>query len=406
MALSYARATLPDNRESVRDLAVLGALAFAAMTLAFYWHTQWAQPFPRDATTLVVGRDFLNFWMYGHAAFAADPGRYYEPHLYNHLLQTMLGADYPIQSWSYPPTIMLVAAPFALLGYRAALLVWTLLGAMFLHRAMARQTPRRTAIVAAFVSPAAVFCVMSGQSAFITTAMLIAIFAMLKRRPIFAGILIGLLTLKPQLGLLLPVMLIAAGQWRAFGAAAITAAALAALTMLLFGPQAWSDWLHIGLPAQNVVLSDTHILAARLMPTIFMNLHLAGAPYGVAMALQLCVSLLAAAAVGWAFHTRRDADPLVLLALFLACAVAATPYLMSYDTLPLACAALLLLARAPLDVLGRRLVQAIFWLPFIQLALGTWHIPGGGLIAPAFALYLVQHLARAEKPLLSGHATA
>jgi hypothetical protein len=391
----------PNNRERLRDFAILGALAFAAMAIAFTWHTHWAATFPRDATTLVIGRDFLNFWMYGHAAFAADPGRYYEPHLYNHLLQTMLGTDYPTQSWSYPPTVMLAAAPFNLLGYRAALIVWTFLGGTFLYRAMARQTPHRAAILAAFVSPAAVFCLMSGQSAFIATAMLIAIFAMRDKRPVLAGALIGLLTLKPQLGLLLPVMLIASGQWRAFIAASATAVALAALTALLFGPQVWIDYLHIGLAAQNHVLSDTHILAARLMPTVFMNVHLAGASYGLAMAVQLCALLLGAAAVGWAFRYYRDADPQMLLALFLACSVSATPYLMSYDTLPLLCAALLLLAHAPLDTLGRRLVQAIFWLPFIQMVLGTWHIPGGGLIAPAFALYLVQHLSHAAKPIAS-----
>jgi hypothetical protein len=403
---SPASNALSNNRESLRDFVVLGALAFAATALAFYWHTQWAEPFPRDATTLVVGRDFLNFWMYGHAAFAADPGRYYEPHLYNHVLQAMLGKDYPIQTWSYPPTIMLVAVPFGLLGYRAALLVWTALGGGLLYLAMRRQTPRNAVILGAFISPAAVFCLMSGQNAFVVTAMLIAVFAMIERRPLCAGALIGLLTLKPQLGLLLPVMLIASGQWRAFIAAAATAIALALLTAALFGPQVWIEYLHIGLPAQNHVLSDTYILAARLMPTVFMNVHLAGVSYGVAMALQLCVSILAAAVVAWAFRCHRDADPHVLLALFLACATAATPYLMSYDTLPLVCAALLLLARAPLDALGRRLVQMIFWLPFIQLVLGTWHIPGAGLIAPVFVLYLARRLSRRANSVSFEYAAA
>ena len=44
--------------------------------------------------------------------------------------------------------------------------------------------------------------------------MLITIFAWLDRRPVAAGVLIGLLTLKPQLGILFPVMLIASARWR------------------------------------------------------------------------------------------------------------------------------------------------------------------------------------------------
>jgi hypothetical protein len=394
-------APLPNDRESFRDFAILGALAFAATALAFTWHTQWTATFPRDTTTLVIGRDFLNFWMYGHAALAPDPGRYYEPHLYNHALQAMLGAGYPIQSWSYPPTIMLLAAPFALMGYRAALLAWTLAGGALLYFAMRRRTGERVAILAAFVSPAAVFCLMSGQSAFITTAMLIAIFALLERRPLWAGVLIGLLTIKPQLGLLLPVMLIASGQWRAFLAASVTAIALVLLTTVLFGAQVWNDYLTVGVAAQAHVLSDAQILAARWMPTVFMNLRLAGAPYALAMGVQICVSLLSAIAVAWAFRRHRSADPRILFALFLACSVAATPYLMGYDTLPLACAALLLQSHAQLDALGRRLVQAAFWLPFIQFAGGSWHIPIGGLIAPVFAFYLVQRLSSATQPSLS-----
>jgi hypothetical protein len=137
------------------------------------------------------------------------------------------------------------------------------------------------------------------------------------------------------------------------------------------------------------------------MPTVFMNLRLAGAPYALAMGVQICVSLLSAIAVAWAFRRHRSADPRILFALFLACSVAATPYLMGYDTLPLACAALLLQSHAQLDALGRRLVQAAFWLPFIQFAGGSWHIPIGGLIAPVFAFYLVQRLSSATQPSLS-----
>ena len=84
-----------------------------------------------------------------------------------------------------------------------------------------------------------------------------------------------------------------------------------------------------------------------------------------------------------AFRVRREADPLMLMALFLACAVTAVPYLLSYDTLALAFAALLLLGRGDLDPAGRRLVQLVYWLPLLQVGLGNLHIPGPALIAPA-----------------------
>src|SRR5262249_14771235 len=97
-------------------------------------------------------------------------------------------------------------------------------------------------------------------------------------------------------------------------------------------------------------------------------------------------------AVAWAFRYRRDADPLWLMALFLACAVSATPYLLSYDTLALAFAALLLLERRELEPAGQRVVQLVYWLPLLQIGLGNLHIPGPALIAPAFALYALARL--------------
>mgnify|MGYP001599496618 CR=1 FL=1 len=186
-------------------------------------------------------------------------------------------------------------------------------------------------------------------------------------------------------------MLCASGRWRVFFAAAVTAVALFTLSVALFGLQAWRAYLDIGIPVQNSVLSDPRLLAAPFMPTIFMNLHAVGASYAAAMAVQAVVALAAAATVFWAFR-RRDADPQVLQALFFACAMAATPYLLSYDSLPLVFAGLALLRADKLDATGRRFVQMTFWLPFLQLGFGMWHIPGPALIAPAIAAWLGLHL--------------
>jgi hypothetical protein len=123
-----------------------------------------------------------------------------------------------------------------------------------------------------------------------------------------------------------------------------------------------------------------------------MNLRGLNASYALAMAVQLCFSAAAVAAIAWAYRCRRDADPRLLMALFFACSVSAMPYLLSYDTLPMAFAALLLLGAGKLDGTGRRLAQLVYWLPLLQIGLGTWHIPGPALIAPAFALYAAMRL--------------
>ncbi|MGI8525480.1 MAG: glycosyltransferase family 87 protein [Pseudolabrys sp.] len=384
------------NRDVLQACAILGAFFVVATAGAYLYRLDWNPDIPRDGSTLVIGRDFLNIWMYGVASSLPDPGQWYDPRIYQRALASFLGDGYPGQNWSYPPSLLLLAAPFGRLGYLPALACWTLIGVAIYAVAVFRRFAGWRALVAALCAPAAIFCIISGQSSLITAAMLLGIFALLDRRPLVAGVLIGLLTLKPQLGILFPVMLIASSRWRVFTAAAVIALALAALSAALFGPQAWIDFVMRGLPVQNIVLADPERIATPFYPTLFMNLRGIGVTYQTAMAVQIVVAFGAAAIVAWAFRARAQdriaADPRQLAALFFACSIAAVPYLLSYDTLPLCLAALSLMAADELDRRGRWLTRLIYWLPLLQIGLGTFHIPGPALIAPAFALYMFVRL--------------
>lgn len=391
-AAAAAKAQGPD---AIRVLTVASVI-FAALTAAVYaWKVVWIGPIPRDATSLVVGRDFLNFWMYGRAAWLPDPGRYYDPHVYNNFLTTFLGPDYPGQNWSYPPSLMLLAAPFGRLGYFTALGIWTAAGLAIFVGVLWRRTADRRLLIPILLSPAAIFCLMSGQSSFLTTAILLTSVFCLDRRPLLAGGLIGLLTLKPQLGVLFPVMLAASGRWRAFAAAAAVTVAIVLATAVVFGPQVWFDFLVKGLPAQNLVLADPQRVGTPFYPTIFMNVRGTGLSYAAAMAVQLAFSAFAAAAVVFAYRYRGAADPRLLSALFFACMVCGVPYLLAYDTLAVTCLAVVLLNSGILDTTGQTLAKLTYWLPLLQVGFGQFHIPGPALIPAAFALYLLLRLQRA-----------
>ena len=96
---------LPDFGDSAdtaffRDIALLGAAMFIVALGVYVATVHWTWPFPRDNATLIVGRDFLNLWMYGRAALEPDPGRFFDVGTYNRELHTLLGFDdYPGQNW-------------------------------------------------------------------------------------------------------------------------------------------------------------------------------------------------------------------------------------------------------------------------------------------------------------------
>jgi hypothetical protein len=379
------------DREYLGALLLLGGALFALTLLTYFCTVHWTWPFPRDKATLVLGRDFLNLWMYGRAALDGDPARFYDVATYNDELARLVGPGYPGQNWPNPPTALVVMMPFGWLAFFPALAAWFAVSLLAFSLAGRREISDLRTLAVVLVSPAALLCVMSGQSSFLTTAALLAIFAWLDRRPLIAGVLIGVLTVKPQLGVLFPFALAASGRWRVFACAAGTALLLLAASIALGGFEGWQDYITKALPLQRDVLADAAGTAMPFHPTIFMNVRgLVGNRIGEM--IQFGFTLAAITAVSVAFHYRGRGDRRLLQALFFACTVCASPYMGAYDLLPLTFAAVALISEAKLDAKGRRIAQLVFWTPALQLLFGNLQIPGPGFIAPLFAGYLLQKL--------------
>ena len=80
-------------------------------------------------------------------------------------------------------------------------------------------------------------------------------------RPYLAGIVLGLTVIKPQLTLLVPVVLLLAGRWRIAVAWAATAAVLALASLALIGGQGLSDYMALLNEAQKVTNNRYFTLA-------------------------------------------------------------------------------------------------------------------------------------------------
>jgi hypothetical protein len=373
-----------DGDDSLRLLSRVAPLFALAYGLLWLFQLDLGKTIPRDGTTLVVGRDFLNFWMAGRAAWGPDAARFYDLATYQAEVAKVTGPGYLGQVWSYPPSIMLLAAPFGRLPYLAGLLLWTLIGPVVLHLALRPWTRDWRVHVAVLLCPAAVFGLISGQFAYLATALILTVLRWRTARPWAAGALLGLLALKPQLGLYFPLMLLAARDWKVIGAAAVSMLCVVGLSIAIWGTAPWLAYLSEGLGTQSRVLSDPEVLAGPFMPTVFMNLRSAGLSLDVARIGQGVASLIAAAMIVHRFIRKPAANDWNANALFLAAAVFGTPYMLSYDTLPLTAAMVLAI---PLGPKGRLLLLATYFLTLLQMALGDLHIPGPALVPLLVALY-------------------
>jgi alpha-1,2-mannosyltransferase len=384
MSLS-ASATTPAVDDLYKKMTV-AATAFAVVFEAGYLLTS-APPYDRFG--YLIGRDFVNTWMGANSALAGGPAAWFDFDTYNAVLAARFYPDFPHHNWSYPPHLLLMTWPLAFVPYLPGYLLWCALGLVLYVLAASEGGRRRDRIFMLVVAPAVWINIFAGQNGFLTSALMIAGLAQLSRRPVLSGVCFGLLTIKPQLGLLLPVMLVLTGQWRAFLAAIATIAALVVATGLLFGFEIWPEYIRQVLPIQSAILTEGQGIFTMMMPTVFMNARIAHLPLDVAWVLQIAMSLLAVAAVVWTYWRRRD--PVLSVALFVTASFLVTPYAFNYDMVVFGWVIARLHEKGgvPLD---DRLAMAVWTLPVTAMLLGLFGIPGSALVLAAFAGRLLWRL--------------
>lgn len=283
-----------------------------------------------------VGTDFSNVYAAGRLVLDGQPAAPYDPALQHAAERAVFGGrDVAFYGWHYPPMALLAAAALALLPYGLALLAW-MAATLALYLGVVRAiVPRPETLVAALGFPAVFVNLGHGQNGFITAALLGGALLVLDRRPWLAGVLIGLLACKPQLGILIPLVLAATGRWRTFAAATATVGATAALTLLLFGAATWEAFA-VSLDFTLTVVLETGATGFEKIQSLYAGLRAWGVPNGAAAAAQALLGIAVAVAVTRLWRSPATFD---LKAAGLAVgSLLATPYVLDYDMVVLAVA--------------------------------------------------------------------
>ena len=340
-----------------------------------------------DASGHLVGRDFVNHWTAGALVWTGAVGDLYDFHAYTAFQGELLGVALPQHNWPYPPFTLFLVAPFALAPYIWALGLWSL-STLFAYLVAARR------LVLLF-SPATFVCLLFGQTGCLIAALFICALRLLPRSPVLAGLLFGLMAIKPQFGLLVPVALVAARAWRAVLTATATITALVVGSALVFGWETWQSYLQILVPFQTAVLTEGTGLFLNMMPSAFMAGRLVGLDQVGAYLLQVPFTAVAVVTVYWAYRHRPDA-PLAGAVLLLATTLA-TPYIFMYD-LPLAAYAVLLLLTVdrPEALRGSERLSylAVWLLPLMLIALNVARVPVGPVVLAAALAFAFARLRR------------
>lgn len=339
----------------------------------------------------LADKDFANYWIAARLVLSGGVEDLFGDHsvYFAHMLAAF-GPDYPWHNWSYPPHYLLFVWPLGLFGYVPAMVLFLGL-TLALYLAAARSLRLRADIgTAVMLAPFVLMNFWAAQNGFLTGAMMIGALALRHERPVLAGVLAGCLTVKPQLGLLLPVLFLIEGRWRVIAAAAVTGLALAALSASLFGVQSWAGYIQNTLPYQSEVMRHGTGVFLWMMPSVFGSLRSlspagdSGTALAAHLAFALPVLLLAI------FALVRSADPFHRTAIAVLATMLVTPYWLAYDFGAAAAVLAALKALAPLpgaaQPAGRATGDAILAAAALTPMLA---IPLGAVSAPVLPLVLL-----------------
>jgi hypothetical protein len=272
-------------------------------------------------------RDYIAFWSASHLALQGHAAHAYSAKVLGALEKSVLPDLKGTLPWLYPPTFLLFLYPAALLPYElsAWLFFGLTLGAFVV--AINAIVPGRISTLLALAFPGVIISALTGQNGLLTASLMGFGLALLPRRPVWAGVSLGLLCIKPHLAVLIPLALICSRSWRTLVTTGLVAILLCAISVGLFGVETLAAFMRSMGEIQGIVISDNKSLLR--IPTFFALARQLSMPAAAAYALQAVSACAAVASVVYVWS--RPAAHELRAATLVCATLAFSPYLYDYD---------------------------------------------------------------------------
>src|SRR5882757_178850 len=307
-------------------LCVINASFFPTAFFAHWWIF--------DGQGLGIPTDFVNVWSAGKLVLDGHPAWAYDWAIQKQVQVAVLGQGYEGNfAWHYPPPFLFIAGLLAHFPYAVAFIGWAAVSLVPYLAVMRAIVGRPFGLLLAAAFPMVLNNTLVGQNGFLTAALIGGTLVLIPVRPVLAGICLGLLSYKPQYGLLFPIVLIAASQWTVFFSAGITAVAMALASWLAFGTESWQAFFHWMPMFSQAFLTEGKATWWKLQ-SLFSLVRFLGGTEQLAWIFQWILTATVAVVLALMWRSRI---PYTLKAAALAVGtLLTTPYLFMYDMMVLA----------------------------------------------------------------------
>lgn len=275
-----------------------------------------------------LGTDFSNVWTAGWMANHGQAAAAWSwPDHYAVQQAIHDDAAVPFYGWHYPPPFLMLASLLARLPYVWGLVVWQAMTLGLVLTLVRRVVAGPDVLLAVIGAPVVLICLGHGQNAFLTATLLGGGMLLLDRRPWIAGMVLGCLVYKPQFAVLIPVVLIAAGNWRAFLGAVAAVLILCGLTLALWGWPVWAAFIESLTITRSIVIEQGNTGWEKIQ-SAFSAIRMWDGSISLAYVVQSVVTVAAILAASFVARWGGMANRATAV---LAAALLCTPYVLDYD---------------------------------------------------------------------------
>jgi arabinofuranan 3-O-arabinosyltransferase len=245
MAAPVSAPNASPDRTAIPAPLFNGAFILFVVVVTFFPAAWFSHLWIFDPNGLGSPTDFVNVWAAGRLALEGHPAQAWDWDIQKPIEVAELGQTFiGYFAWHYPPPFLFVASLLARFPYGAAFAGWVFVSVIPYLVVMRAIVGRPFGWMLALAVPTVISNGLVGQNGFLTAALIGGTLYLIPVRPVLAGICLGLLSYKPQYGLLFPLVLIATSHWRVFFSAAATTMSLAVVSWLAFGTESWQAFFH------------------------------------------------------------------------------------------------------------------------------------------------------------------
>lgn len=232
------------NRRVLTAVAVFVVVWYLFAIILFGWHLADRKP-----------NDFLAFWAAGQMAEQGDVNAVYDVERHHRATEELTGdREGDVLPFLYPPSFLFVARALALVGYFPAFFLFTMASAAVFAVTIWRLIPDRLAILLGFAVPTTIANLRIGQIGLVLAAAATTALADGHRHPWRAGLALGVLSMKPQIGLGVGLALLLARAWSAIGVGLMASVGLALASAMVFGSSVWLSFFQDALHVADVLM--------------------------------------------------------------------------------------------------------------------------------------------------------